>query len=878
MKLCRILLLAIGLLPLMIAAGYAQPGVDCGDETKSPIDIVNVRFTKGAPESTVVIPVRFKNDSVITGFEVLIQYDTLTLQPVAFPQDPSFFKTVVLSSRLLKTIQVEDPPGTGQFRTDTVTAPQAVRLENTRNVIRCLMLPRANPNQDPGNPNDDFIIDSVLRGDDALFGILFKVTGPRTAIGDTARFSLFERQLLNPDLSLDRCELSNLSEDFTLGGTTFTNTVYPTTPVFTNFVVDTVKPVSVTLAANPTTITSGQSSILSWTHVNADSVRIETLTGSVRVGGGTAASGTVVVNPTVTTSYIARAYDNGTEQATASANVTVTTGGGGNNSPILTVPSTRVVEQGEALTFQVSATDPNAGDQITITATSMPSGATFGNASFQVVGPSGVAGTFNWANASPAGNYNITFTARDNSNNTDVEVVTIVVQAPQFDRLFSTSVEGKKPSGGLPGKQGVIFPVNLTSSKPAVYGVQYDLSYPANIIALDSIILSPRIPEYVLYDNIGETPGQIRVTAYGLQNETVISVDSTTALMYIVLGIDSTAVPWTDARMRLTNGREAVSADPLQPTLPLVTDSGVIQIDKRGDVNLDRFIDVGDAVGVVSYIIGTFGLPTRNFETADVLTDSFVDVFDLVSIVNLIYDPNFVPSPAPVVPGQDAVVTLAYDDLSAGSQDTLVIRSEIPEAVAGVQLELRYDPNSLDLLSALKTADNSNFSLQYRDDGNGLMRVLVYSLGTNTQMPAGTVDLVKMPMRALANVTAGNKSQLRLSKALMSNPDAAALSVKGVDPLLPGSFSLGQNYPNPFNPTTTIEFTIGSAAANVRLEIFNVLGQQVATLVDGPMQPGEYRMQWNATTETGQRVASGVYLYRLQVDAEAQTRKMLFLK
>jgi hypothetical protein len=94
---------------------------------------------------------------------------------------------------------------------------------------------------------------------------------------------------------------------------------------------------------------------------------------------------------------------------------------------------------------------------------------------------------------------------------------------------------------------------------------------------------------------------------------------------------------------------------------------------------------------------------------------------------------------------------------------------------------------------------------------------------------------------------------------------------------LPGGFALGQNYPNPFNPTTQIQFSLPSAG-QVRMEIFNVLGQQVKTLVDQAMEAGEHTVSWDATDNSGQAVSSGIYFYRMVTDDHTDRKKMLLLR
>jgi hypothetical protein len=86
------------------------------------------------------------------------------------------------------------------------------------------------------------------------------------------------------------------------------------------------------------------------------------------------------------------------------------------------------------------------------------------------------------------------------------------------------------------------------------------------------------------------------------------------------------------------------------------------------------------------------------------------------------------------------------------------------------------------------------------------------------------------------------------------------------------SFKLFQNYPNPFNPTTNIQYSIPTSG-NVSIKVYNIFGQEAATVFQGFQKSGSYIANFDAS-----RLASGVYLYRLQAGSFSQTKKMLFLK
>jgi hypothetical protein len=94
----------------------------------------------------------------------------------------------------------------------------------------------------------------------------------------------------------------------------------------------------------------------------------------------------------------------------------------------------------------------------------------------------------------------------------------------------------------------------------------------------------------------------------------------------------------------------------------------------------------------------------------------------------------------------------------------------------------------------------------------------------------------------------------------------------------PEAFALANNYPNPFNPATTIKYALPEAS-DVKLEIYNVVGQVVRTLVADHQNAGRYVVQWDATNDSGHSLSSGIYFYRLQAGGEfLEVKKMLLVK
>ncbi len=97
------------------------------------------------------------------------------------------------------------------------------------------------------------------------------------------------------------------------------------------------------------------------------------------------------------------------------------------------------------------------------------------------------------------------------------------------------------------------------------------------------------------------------------------------------------------------------------------------------------------------------------------------------------------------------------------------------------------------------------------------------------------------------------------------------------DAALPEAFALEQNYPNPFNPETRISFSVAKAS-QVRLQVFNTLGELVRTLSDARLPAGDYGVAWDGRDDSGQLLGSGVYFYRLDADGYGKTMRMLLMK
>jgi hypothetical protein len=136
---------------------------------------------------------------------------------------------------------------------------------------------------------------------------------------------------------------------------------------------------------------------------------------------------------------------------------------------------------------------------------------------------------------------------------------------------------------------------------------------------------------------------------------------------------------------------------------------------------------------------------------------------------------------------------------------------------------------------------------------------------------------------SVQNVIKQNESELPDITILQNSMESKTYFIKGGpteiinENSFPLNFKLWQNYPNPFNPLTEISYRL-PAFSNVKLIIYNMLGQKIKTLVDSFKTAGEHFVVWDAADERNNPVSSGVYFYRLEVNENALQKMMLLLR
>lgn len=552
----------------------------------------------------------------------------------------------------------------------------------------------------------------------------------------------------------------------------------------------------------------------------------------------------------------------------------------GNEPPVITLtPPTLAytIKQGQTVAFSVTADDPDTtNDQVTLSV-GLPSGATF-LPSNPVVGIDVVSGTFEWTpNFSQEGVFNVSISASDGKESSN-RTVSITVEKQDIDILFTTSAENDAPTGGIPGKTGVLLPIDVLASRD-IFGVQFDLVLDGTAFRVDSIIPTSKLDNFTLWDNIGLNSDTTRIITFSITGDSMPLASGTT-IMNVAVSVDTGAAP---GRYPVTflNALESITSDPLDKSVPMTVQNGTIFVDAMGDVNLDLSLDVADMVGLTGYILGKVGLTDRQFDVADVNGDSFANVIDLVAIINHVLGFDTLSPPVrPVFEGGEAEFNLTYGG-QTGEDAIYFVEGYMPTQVAGMELEFTYNYDQIEPYAPVRTGQASGLSVQSVREAGRMKILAYYNAKESTTVPPGRGRYFILPVKVKQPLADPAVAPLDLRMATVSDPEAAKVRVKGIDqePVLPESFKLHQNFPNPFNPQTTIRFEIGSSAgSSVSLDVYNVLGQHVVQLARAEFAAGEYEVIWDGTDRQGSRVASGVYFYRLHVGSEVETKKMVLLK
>ncbi len=223
------------------------------------------------------------------------------------------------------------------------------------------------------------------------------------------------------------------------------------------------------------------------------------------------------------------------------------------------------------------------------------------------------------------------------------------------------------------------------------------------------------------------------------------------------------------------------------------------------------------------------------------------------------------PSETVLKPGQSEKFALSFNDDSI--------------SVATVGVEINYNPSAIGIDSVILPSTNDAIAISDVDSVGGVLHAAIASISMNSLQKCTQKIPLQLLLRAKKKL---EEEKVTLVYDLYSQ-DARLISHQETEqsfnwrPVIPDRFDLSQNYPNPFNPTTKIDYQLVKDNS-VAIQVYNILGQEVKTLVNQLQKAGYYTIEWDGTNNCGTTVSSGVYFLRLRTQGFVSTKKMMMLR
>ena len=491
-----------------------------------------------------------------------------------------------------------------------------------------------------------------------------------------------------------------------------------------------------------------------------------------------------------------------------------------NKAPVFNpAPTSMTKNEGDTVSVTFTAVDPDLGDVAVMSATVKPTGSTFDAST----------GKFTWvlgydlaSKTTPTATATVTIRATDTygplSKDTSI-VITInnVNRAPKFNPRTVTST-----------------PKDTDTLKVTLAATDADA-------------------DALTYTYLSATPTPTNVPT-----------------------VAGTVLTWKPAfaDIGLTFTIKALVSDGAGGTDTLTVSATVGRSVKRGDVDGNGTVQAADASVVLKHVAGiTLITDAAALYAADATNNGTISAFDAAYILQAAA--GLITLPASATSSDN--LSLNKIGVAAG---TLSLSS--PEAtkdaeVVKVALKLSNAAN----VYAAQLTSKADFSLMsiegvsaalpegWQMQWNVVDNELRVAMAGTTPLSSGEVAAITVRLK-------NKESRLNFSSDAMLNESSQSLGAVEIA-AVPTTFALELNYPNPFNPSTTMKYQIPNDA-NVSLDVYNLQGQKIRTLVAKEQKAGYYSVVWDGRNEAGQTVSSGLYLYRVQAGSFVAVHKMMLIK
>jgi len=378
---------------------------------------------------------------------------------------------------------------------------------------------------------------------------------------------------------------------------------------------------------------------------------------------------------------------------------------------------------------------------------------------------------------------------------------------------------------------------------------------------------------HLVIDN--SVAGQIGFTGFG-----IIPLDSTGKLFSFGFQIDSAA---GDSIASITCDTSQFTANNANYTFGVTNGTFLYHdligsIQQLGDVTLDGVVNMNDFYALLFYLSGSAPITSAQALTnADFNQDGAVNEADLTALYDFI---NGITPNVASTSGSVSIDNVSYNQTSSA---TLPVSIANAHNINSLLLTLDYDPALISFNAFSRSINIKGSMVQAVQSKLGEAKFFFNS----PKILNGTINPGNLILGFLKNsIPVGSviKSFYSINgKAQQQGPTFTfgkdGLIVTNVDnaSTLPKEFALSQNYPNPFNPTTVINYQLPKLSS-VSIKIYNMLGQEVRTLVNEQRPAGSYNITWDGRNNFGEQVSSGAYIYRIVAGSFITAKKMILLK
>ncbi len=335
---------------------------------------------------------------------------------------------------------------------------------------------------------------------------------------------------------------------------------------------------------------------------------------------------------------------------------------------------------------------------------------------------------------------------------------------------------------------------------------------------------------------------------------------------------------------------------PSVPGLSVVfTASGTLLI---GDVNTDKETNIADLTSVIDHVLGRITLSDNDSVKADMDRNGVINILDVIAIRDNLLTIALGATGAENVSASAAGDGSRFQNVSFASDTLADVRGEFVLTESGLRFNMtnKVPVKGLQLIVRLKnpvsiTGPDAIYQRAQKhaffvNTSGTEMRIVAYN-AQNIPIAPDSGALFRLPLR-LSDV-----AEIISGQVIVSTTDELAQvdqALKGqafkrlLDPnidTIPYSFTLHQNYPNPFNAQTKIEYEVPDVperTLRVVIQVYNVSGEKVKTLIAANQAAGRYSVTWDATDDIGRKVPSGTYYYRLVSGSFQSAKKMILLK